>query len=149
MNPEIQSILDDRVAQIHHVLGAVVVTQDGVFRCMSGWNLRADSEQEAAEARRQHGERLAAIASGMSSLAVQQAGYQSGGPVLRTVVEMESGWCVTSRAGSHCVIALYATKEANLGALGFEVTELANQLGDMLDVDRRELATAQQSWQNR
>lgn len=144
-NPEIQSILDERVAQIPHVLGAVVVTEDGIFRYISGWPMKADSAAQAHKARQEFGEHLGALASGMSSLAGQQARKQKGGAVLRTVVEMEDGWCVTNRAGQHCVIALHAVKETNLGALGFAVTDLANRLGDMLDVDRRELAQAQEA----
>jgi predicted regulator of Ras-like GTPase activity (Roadblock/LC7/MglB family) len=145
-NPEIQSILDEHVAQIPHVLGAVVVTEDGIFRYISGWRTDASATQtaeEAAKARQAFGEHLGALATGMSNLASQQAIKQNGGAVLRTVVEMENGWCVTGRAGHHCVIALHAAKQANLGALGFAVTNMSNRLGDMLDVDRRELARAQ------
>ncbi|MFJ4741195.1 roadblock/LC7 domain-containing protein [Streptomyces sp. NPDC088775] len=145
-NPEIQRILDERVAQIPHVLGAVVVTEDGIHRYISGWpaeGFPAQTQQGAAKARQQFGEHLSALASGMASLAGQQAKKQGGGAVLRTVVEMEGGWCVTARAGQYCVIALQARAEANLGALGFAVTDLSNGLGDMLDVDRRELARAQ------
>ncbi|WP_446044902.1 roadblock/LC7 domain-containing protein [Streptomyces olivaceus] len=145
-NPEIQRILDERVAQIPHVLGAVVVTEDGIHRYITGWPAEAfsaQSEEDAAKARQQFGEHLSALASGMASLAGQQAQKQGGGGVQRTVVEMERGWCVTGRAGQFCVIALQAKAGANLGALGFAVTDLANSLGDMLDVDRRELALAQ------
>ncbi|WP_037905436.1 roadblock/LC7 domain-containing protein [Actinacidiphila yeochonensis] len=151
-NPEIQRILDERIAQIPHVLGAVVVTEDGIHRYISGWPAQAfpaQTPQDAAKARQEFGEHLSALASGMSSMAGQQAQKQAGGAVQRIVVEMEGGWCVTSRAGQYCVIALQAKAEANLGALGFAVTDLANGLGDMLDVDRRELVLAQAGQQPR
>ncbi|MEW1760493.1 roadblock/LC7 domain-containing protein [Streptomyces cyaneofuscatus] len=145
-NPEIQRILDERIAQIPHVLGAVVVTEDGIHRYLSGWPAQgfpAQTPQEAANARQAFGEHLSALASGMAGLAGQQAQKQQGGAVTRTVVEMEGGWSVTARAGQYCVIALQAKAQAHLGTLGYAVTHLANDLGDMLDVDRRELALAQ------
>lgn len=146
MNPEIQALLDERVAKIPHVRGAVVVTEDGIFRYMTGWtDVAADPKkgQSAEEARKELGEHLSAMASGMATLAQRQADYMQGGQMLRTVVEMEDGWCVASRAGQHSVIALHASKEATLGQLGFEVTDLAGQLGGMLDVERRQLATGE------
>ncbi|MFI2790874.1 roadblock/LC7 domain-containing protein [Kitasatospora sp. NPDC018614] len=146
MNPEIQNLLDQRVGQIAHVLGAVVVTEDGIFRYMSGWtNVAADPSREksAGAARRELGEHLAAMTSSMATLAQRQADYINGGHMLRTVVETEKGWCVASRAGNHCVIAVHASKEATLGQLGFELTDLAGQLGSMLDVEQRELATGE------
>lgn len=148
MNPEIQNLLDQRVSKIAHVLGAVVVTEDGIFRYMSGWtNVAADPSRDksAQEVRKELGEHLAAMASGMATLAQRQADYINGGTMMRTVVEMENGWCVASRAGHHSVIALHALKEATLGQLGFELTDLASQLGGMLDVERRELATGAHS----
>ncbi|MGW3955360.1 roadblock/LC7 domain-containing protein [Streptomyces sp. NPDC004752] len=148
MNPEIQTLLDQRVDKIAHGLGAVVVTEDGIFRYMSGWtNVAADPSKgkSAEDVRKELGEHLAAMASGMATLAQRQADYINGGEMLRTVVEMANGWCVASRAGQHSVIALHAAKEASLGQLGFELTDLAGQLGGMLDVERRELATGERS----
>ncbi|MFF8917809.1 roadblock/LC7 domain-containing protein [Streptomyces sp. NPDC015032] len=146
MNPEIQELLDQRVGQIAHVLGAVVVTEDGIFRCMSGWMNMAPSKGKSAEVvRRKLGERLAALASGIAVLAQRQADCADGGQMLRTTVEMTSGWCVASRAGHHSVIAVHASKKATLGQLGVELTNLANELGRMLDIEQRELATGEHS----
>lgn len=143
MNPAIQNLLDQRVGQIAHVLGAVVVTEDGIFRYMSGWNVAADPStgKSSEAARTERGEHLGAMASGMAVLAQRQADYINGGQMLRTMVEMENGWCVASRAGHHCVIVVHASQEATLGQLGFELTDLAGRLGSMLDVERRELAS--------
>ncbi|MEU5839767.1 roadblock/LC7 domain-containing protein [Streptomyces diacarni] len=139
-NPEIQTILDRRVQEIAHVAGAVVVSEDGIFQYMSGWPETSsnDPTKDPAQMRRAHGEHRAALATGLNSL-TQQVAATDGDDAERVIVEMKRGWCVTSRSGKRSIIALYAAKDAALGQLGYELTLLADQLGPLLDVERREV----------
>ncbi|MDF4249565.1 MULTISPECIES: roadblock/LC7 domain-containing protein [Streptomyces] len=145
-NPEIQAILDRRVQEIAHVTGAVVVSDDGIFQYMSGWpEPTGDPDKDPATARRDRGERRGALASGLKNLAQRVAATEDD-DAERIIVEMKSGWCVTSRSGKCSVIALYAGKDAALGQLGYELTLLADQLGPLLDVERRAVFAPGNTW---
>ncbi|MFJ6017473.1 roadblock/LC7 domain-containing protein [Streptomyces sp. NPDC092952] len=131
---QIQHLLDQRVSAIPHVIGAVVATNDGLLQYMTGWDVNGDVKGPTSteSARTTHGEYLSVLASSMANMAARQSDAQGGGPVLRTLVEMEHGWCVIARAGDHCVVALHALHQANLRQLGFETAELANWVGGVV-----------------
>ncbi|WP_225842118.1 roadblock/LC7 domain-containing protein [Streptomyces albus] len=139
-NPEIQAILDRRVQEIPHVTGAVVISEDGIFMYMSGWPETGadDPVKDPAQQRRELGEHRAALASGLHSLAQKVAATVSD-DAERVIVDMKRSWCITSRSGQRSAIALYAAKDASLGQLGYELTLLADQLGPLLDVERRQI----------
>ncbi|MEV8424513.1 roadblock/LC7 domain-containing protein [Streptomyces niveus] len=124
-NPEIQKILDARIQKVTGIRGAVVLAEDGLAMY---WSLYDEATAE----------RRAAVASSLGSLAVSVATEEEAGHVRRTLIEMEDGYFTIVRCGLLTYLAVSIRADADLGVVGYELTELSLQLGDILDAaDRR------------
>ena len=123
------SSLDWLVARFAHevsgVSHAILVSADGL--------LMASSEHLPQE----RADQLAAVASGLASLATGAARLFDGGHVLQSVVEMEGGYLLLMRVGDGSNLATLATRGCDIGQIGYEMAILVERVGAVVQSQRR------------
>lgn len=102
------------------VVDAIAVSSDGLLIAVSELREHADSE------------RLAAIVSGITSLAAGASGNYGLGALNKVIIDLEGGHVLVSAIGSGAVLGVVADKEAKLGNIAYEMTLFANRAGDAL-----------------
>jgi uncharacterized protein len=102
------------------VVDAIAVSSDGLLIAVS--RLRDSSDSE----------RLAAIVSGMTSLAAGVAGNYGLGGLNKVIIDLEQGHVLISAIGSGAVLGVVTSKEAKLGNIAYEMTLFANRAGAAL-----------------
>jgi hypothetical protein len=116
---------NDRVPGVSH---AIVVSSDGLLLIASKFLPRADNE------------RLAALVSGLASMTAGAAAIFKESGVLQTMVEMPGGFLLIRSVSDGSILAALAARGADLGTVGYEMTRLAKQSGELLTTElRREL----------
>jgi uncharacterized protein len=104
---------------------ALVVSADG---------LRLAASQAIGE---DLGDQLAAVTSGLLSLAQGIASSFSAGPVRQTIVEMSGGYLFLTSISEGSMLAVFAERACDMGMIGYEMTLLAARVGHMLTPGRR------------
>ena len=104
---------------------ALVVSADG---------LRLAASQEIEEAL---GDQLAAVTSGLLSLAQGVASSFKAGAVRQTIVEMAGGYLFITPISEGSTLAVLAERSCDMGMIGYEMTLLAARVGHMLTPGRR------------
>ena len=104
---------------------AVVVSADG---------LRLAASQGVGVAL---GDQLAAVTSGLLSLAQGVAQSFVAGPVRQTIVEMAGGYLFVTSISEGSMLAVFAERTCDMGMIGYEMTLLAARVGHMLTPSRR------------
>jgi predicted regulator of Ras-like GTPase activity (Roadblock/LC7/MglB family) len=102
------------------VVDAIAVSSDGLLIAVSRLRHQADSE------------RLAAIVSGITSLAAGASGNYGLGGLNKVIVDLEGGHLIVSAIGSGALLGVVASKEAKLGNIAYEMTLFANRAGAAL-----------------
>ncbi len=77
-------------------------------------------------------DQLAAVVSGLSSLADGAARHFGGGAVLQTVVEMERGFVFVMAVNDGSCLAVLAAPDCDIGLVGYEMALLVARAGDVL-----------------
>jgi predicted regulator of Ras-like GTPase activity (Roadblock/LC7/MglB family) len=77
-------------------------------------------------------ERLAAIVSGLTSLAMGVSGNYGLGGVNKVIIDLEGGHLLVSAIGAGAVLGVVASKEAKLGNIAYEMALFANRAGSFL-----------------
>lgn len=119
-------LLDDlthRMAQVRHVL---VLSNDGLVTGAS------------ATLERQDAEHLAAVASGLHSLAKGSGNHFRTGRVRQTMVEFEEGVLFVTAAGDGSCLCVLSGPDADVGQVAYEMTLLVNRVGEHLGVEARQ-----------
>jgi uncharacterized protein len=111
--------------EVPGVTHAVLVSVDGL--------LIAASEHLPQE----RADQLAAVSSGLASLATGAAQLFEGGQVLQSVVEMENGYLLLMRVGDGSHLATLATTSCDIGQIGYEMAILVEQVGGVVEPSRR------------
>ena len=113
-------LLGKFAAETAGVLEAIAVSSDGLLMAMSAGQERAGAD------------RLAAIISGITSLAGGAArAYQLGG-LNKVIVDMAHGYLLVSAISSGSVLGVIAAKTANLGNIAYEMTLFSTRAGAAL-----------------
>jgi predicted regulator of Ras-like GTPase activity (Roadblock/LC7/MglB family) len=81
---------------------------------------------------RANAERLAAVVSGMTSLAGGVANWYSLGDLNRVVVDMADGYLLITAISAGSVLGVIAARSANLGTVAYEMTLFASRAGSAL-----------------
>jgi hypothetical protein len=102
------------------VVDAIAVSSDGLLIAVSRPGDQADSE------------RLAAIVSGITSLAAGAAGNYGLGSLNKVIIDMAGGHLLVSTIGNGSVLGVVASKDAKLGNVAYEMTLFANRVGSIL-----------------
>ncbi|MFI9234927.1 roadblock/LC7 domain-containing protein [Streptomyces cinnamoneus] len=124
---ELDSMLNDLTERVEEIRHALVLSNDGLVTGAS-----ASLEREDAE-------HLAAVASGLHSLA-RGTGRQFGsGRVRQTMVEFEEGVLFVTAAGEENCLCVLGGAEADIGQVAYEMTLLVNRV-DQASVGQEGLA---------
>lgn len=118
-------LLSSLVERVPHTHSALLLSSDGLKKAFHGLgNDQADH--------------LAAIASGLFSLA-RSAGTRFGdnGGVRQVVAELDQTLLFVSTAGSGAVLAVLASRDADAGVLGYEMTQLVKSVRPYLSTPAR------------
>jgi predicted regulator of Ras-like GTPase activity (Roadblock/LC7/MglB family) len=113
-------LLDSFAANTAGVKEAIAVSSDGLLMAMS----KVDDRPNA--------ERLAAVVSGMTSLAGGAAGWYSLGVLNRVIVDMSEGYLLVSSISSGSVLGVVASQSADLSTVAYEMTLFAGRAGAAL-----------------
>ncbi|MFI7576455.1 roadblock/LC7 domain-containing protein [Micromonospora sp. NPDC049497] len=125
VNTDLAWLLNELVARVGEVDKAIVLSNDGLLLAFSSSMSRDDAEH------------LAALASGVQSLARGASSRFGGGPVQQTIIEMQSTYLFVTAAGSGASLSVLATENADLGLIAFEMARLVKQAGRHLTAPTR------------
>lgn len=114
--------LAERVEQIEH---ALVLSNDGLVTGASSSLAREDAEH------------LAAVSSGLHSLARGSGRHFGAGKARQTVVEFDEALMVVTAAGEGSCLCVLARAEADIGQIAYEMTLLVRRVGEHLKVEAR------------
>jgi uncharacterized protein len=123
-------LLVDFTRETPGVVAAVVVSVDGLPLAASSGVTEALADQ------------LAAAASGLVSLARATTHLLGGGSLSQTILEMTGGYLFVTSVSRGATVAVHATRQCDLGLVGYEMTMLAERVGRTLDPGVRTRSTA-------
>ncbi|MER5178158.1 roadblock/LC7 domain-containing protein [Streptomyces sp. NPDC002896] len=129
-NGELGWLLDDltnRVDSVHHVL---VLSTDGLVTGASTGLRREDAEH------------LAAVSSGLHSLAKGSGRHFGAGGVRQTMIEFDEAVLFVTAAGDGSCLCVLTSAEADIGQVAYEMALLVNRVGEHLAVDTRHRASS-------
>ena len=88
---------------------------------------------------RANAERLAAVVSGLTSLAGGASTWYALGALNRVIIDMADGYLLVTAISTGSVLGVIADRSANLGTVAYEMTLFANRAGAALTpaADRR------------
>lgn len=98
----------------------VVVSSDGLLIAVGGV-----LDRESAD-------RVAAVITGIRSLAHGASGALGRGPVAQVLVEMERGYLLVAAVSGGATIGVVAARSCDLGLVGYEMALLVQRVGGQL-----------------
>lgn len=113
------------VEEVTDAAHAILVSADGL--------LMAESQSIPGE----RAEQVAAVSSGLASLAVGAARLFDGGAVLQTVVEMEHGYLMLMSVGDGSNLTVLTVEDADIGQVGYEMALLVERVGRTVQAQAR------------
>lgn len=113
------------VEEVPDAAHAILVSADGL--------LMASSTSIPGE----RAEQVAAVSSGLASLAVGAARLFEGGSVMQTIVEMEMGFLMLMSVGDGSNLTVLTTEEADIGQVGYEMALLVDRVGRTVQAQAR------------
>lgn len=113
------------VTEVSDAAHAILVSADGLLMAASS-SIPLD-----------RAEQVAAVSSGLSSLAVGAARLFDGGSVLQTVVEMEHGYLMLMSVGDGSNLAVLTHEAADIGQVGYEMALLVERVGATVQAQAR------------
>ena len=114
-------LLVDFTRETPGVEAAVVVSVDGLPLAVSSGVSDAMADQ------------LSAAASGLVSLARATTQLLRSGTLTQTILEMTGGYLFVTSVSRSATVAVHATRQCDLGLVGYEMTMLAERVGRALD----------------
>jgi predicted regulator of Ras-like GTPase activity (Roadblock/LC7/MglB family) len=118
-------LVDDFVNRVPGVAHALVVSAEGMPLTAS------------AHLPRDRADQLAAVASGLVSLAQGAARCFDAGHVVQTVVELERGIMLLMSISDGSSLAVLAAPTCDIGLVGYEMTLLVDRVGQQLTPQAR------------
>ena len=117
---DVNWLLDNFVRQTTGVDQAVAVSSDGLLMAISARLARADAD------------RLAAMISGMTSLAFGASRLLGKGPLRQVITEFDSGYLLVSSISGGSCLGVITPADCDLGLVGYEATMLVQRIGALL-----------------
>lgn len=127
---ELGWLLDELSARVPLIRHAVVLSADGLAVATSAGLSRED------------GEHLAAVASGLHSLAKGATRHFGSGQVRQTMIEFDGGFLFVVAAGGGACLAVFSDAGADVGLIAYEMARMVRRVGEHLTVPSREPSTA-------
>ncbi|WP_393086281.1 roadblock/LC7 domain-containing protein [Streptomyces sp. LN704] len=125
-NTRLGWLLDDLTERVEHVRHALVLSNDGLVTGASTGLRREDAEH------------LAAVSSGLHSLAKGSGRHFGSGEVRQTMIEFDAAVLFVTAAGDGSCLCVLSAAEADIGQVAYEMTLLVNRVGEHLRVDTRQ-----------
>ncbi len=119
-------LLDDLTERVDHVRHALVLSNDGLVTGTSTALVREDAEH------------LAAVSSGLHSLAKGSGRHFGTGQVRQTLIEFDEAVLYVMAAGEGSCLCVLSSAEADIGQVAYEMTLLVNRVGEHLGVEARQ-----------
>ncbi|MDH2392540.1 roadblock/LC7 domain-containing protein [Streptomyces sp. HNM0663] len=113
-------LLDDLGMRVTEVRHAIVLSNDGLPVGASSALTREDAEH------------MAAVASGLHSLAKGAGRHFGTGGVRQTMVEMDDGFLFVAAAGEGSCLAVLTAVTADIGLIAYEMALLVKRVGEHL-----------------
>ncbi|UNO43263.1 roadblock/LC7 domain-containing protein [Streptomyces sp. MST-110588] len=126
LSSELDWLLEDLTRRTERVRHALVLSNDGLVTGASEALAREDAEH------------LAAVASGLHSLAKGTGRQFKAGRVRQTIVEFDDAVLFVTAAGDGSCLCVLAGADADLGHIAYEMTLLVNRVGEHLGVMARQ-----------
>ncbi|HEY6795247.1 MAG TPA: roadblock/LC7 domain-containing protein [Kineosporiaceae bacterium] len=123
--PGLDWLLDDLVKRLPGAERIIVLSADGLLIGRSRNLGRDDAEH------------LAAVSSGLQSLARGASRHFGGGGVRQTMVEMDNSYLIVTAAGSGACLAVLAETEVDLGLVAYELNLMVKRVGTSLSAKPR------------
>jgi predicted regulator of Ras-like GTPase activity (Roadblock/LC7/MglB family) len=123
---ELDLLLDDLTDRVDHVRHALVLSNDGLVTGASTGLRREDAEH------------LAAVSSGLYSLARGSGRHFGAGSVRQTMIEFDDAVLFVTAAGAGSALCVLSAAEADMGQIAYEMTLLVDRVGEHLDVAARQ-----------
>ncbi|MGW3633865.1 roadblock/LC7 domain-containing protein [Streptomyces sp. NPDC005122] len=123
LSPDAQNfnwLLTKFASETPGVHNAVAVSSDGLVIASSGAAADFDAE------------RLAAITSGLSSLAGGAAASFRLGTLEKVIIDLSDGYLLVISVSNGCALSVVTAKSAQLGSVAFEMALFANRVGPTL-----------------
>ncbi|EPH44264.1 roadblock/LC7 domain-containing protein [Streptomyces aurantiacus] len=118
-------LLDDLTKRVEHVRHALVLSNDGLVTGAS------------SELQREDAEHLAAVSSGLHSLAKGSGRHFHAGAVRQTMIEFDDAVLFVTAAGDGSCLCVLSSAQADIGQVAYEMTLLVNRVGEHLGVGAR------------
>ncbi|WP_306317529.1 MULTISPECIES: roadblock/LC7 domain-containing protein [unclassified Streptomyces] len=118
-------LLDDLTQRVEHVRHALVLSNDGLVTGASTGLRREDAEH------------LAAVSSGLHSLAKGSGRHFGAGGVRQTMIEFDDAVLFVTAAGDGSCLCVLSAAEADIGQVAYEMTLLVHRVGEHLTVGVR------------
>ncbi|MFJ8357502.1 roadblock/LC7 domain-containing protein [Streptomyces sp. NPDC093984] len=125
-NTELGWLLDDLTERVEPIRHALVLSNDGLVTGTSTGLRREDAEH------------LAAVSSGLHSLAKGSGRHFGAGQVRQTMIEFEDAILFVTAAGPGSCLCVLSAAEADIGQIAYEMTLMVNRVGEHLAVAERE-----------
>ena len=122
---ELGWLLDELTTRVPMIRHAVMLSADGLAI--------ATSERIS----REDGEHLAAVASGLHSLAKGATRHFGSGPVRQTMIEFDQGFLFVVAAGGGACLAVFSQAGADVGLVAYEMARLVRRVGEHLTAPPR------------
>ncbi|MFF0445230.1 roadblock/LC7 domain-containing protein [Streptomyces sp. NPDC004609] len=125
MDKGLDWLLDDLTKRIEHIRHALVLSNDGLVTGASTGLAREDAEH------------LAAVSSGLHSLARGSGRHFRAGRARQTMVEFDEALLFVTAAGDGSCLCVLGEAEADVGQIAYEMTLMVNRVGEHLSVEAR------------
>ncbi|MBB5118852.1 dynein regulation protein LC7 [Streptomyces eurocidicus] len=130
LSKELDWMLDDLTERVENIRHALVLSNDGLVTGSSTSLEREDAEH------------LAAVASGLHSLAKGTGRQFRAGGVRQTMVEFDEGVLFVTAAGGGSCLCVLGGPGADIGQVAYEMTLLVNRVGEHLGIEIRQQGDA-------
>lgn len=120
---DVNWLLDNFVAQVAGVEQAIGVSSDGLLMAISAPLERSDADK------------LAAVISGMTSLALSASRMLGKGPMRQVIAEFGHGYLLVSAISDGSCLGIVTTADCDLGLVGYQSTMLVQRMGALLSPD--------------
>ncbi|MEU8528266.1 roadblock/LC7 domain-containing protein [Streptomyces sp. NPDC048629] len=124
-------LLDDLTRRVEYIRHALVLSNDGLVTGASAGLEREDAEH------------LAAVSSGLHSLARGSGRHFRAGRARQTMVEFDDAMLFVTAAGEGSCLCVLSAAEADVGQVAYEMTLLVNRVGEHLGVAARQPGVAE------
>lgn len=120
---ELNGMLEHFVQTTPGVSQVVGVSSDGLLMAL------------ASPMPRGEGDKLAATVSGMTTLAITASQLLDQGPLTQVITEFRDGYILASMLSGRACLGVVASKDCDLGVVGYETTMLVQRFGRDLSPD--------------